>query len=508
MTYKPPVEKKIRLAEWSSSDFEAFTAANRQLSALTRGAGRSSKQFAKIRKDLLKAARAGMAQLCERIRNPIDVRAVADILDSDDHQDIRLTPELIDKLRRPRPLLTTLTLSLLISAYCNRHDQLGRADRLAGLGGLIMEQLELRKERRGGGALHRLAECSEMAFLGDAPRRLSEEARTAGNFEHAVDACGLAPYAQGRLVTLARCRYYIDSLNAIEVGENSPLLAQASEPKVCDARYDGNFLMGHAVLSVLIRRADAHHISDAWRGAILKIAGDPRVSPSHPLYQKWWARIDPKFVEKTKGWLTGFDLKLFLKALEQYGQAEGDLDLQRMYPARKRFLEGLIKQDLVMQSRLFISRSMEHYLKGAYKPKELPVYAIVKNDQRSMIYLNVDGVHILEGSHNRAMYGVPRLPSTSKILDADTDEFDERSLGLGLVEEFLREFKGVHRKPDRTDRNVLMKSHHPDSFSWQRTAIQYLKTHGVQVNPEHLFSPEDYKLFKRFHGILKYVPYR
>lgn len=508
MAYKMPVERKICLAEWDRSDFKVFAAANRRLSALARGAGRNSERFARTRRNLLTAARAGTRMLCEQIRDPIDVRAVADILDSEDHQDIRLTPELTDHLRRPRPALTTLTLSLLVSAYCNRHDQLGGPGGLASLGGLIARQLELRKGRRGGGALHQLAEHSEMVFQGDAPRLLFEEAKRTGHLERTVDACGLAPYAQGRLVILTRCRYYIDSLKAIDVGENSPLLAQVSESKVYDARYDGDSLMGHAVLSVLIRRADEHHISDSWRGAILKIAGDPRVSPSHPLYQKWWARIDPKHVEKAKGWLTGFDLKLFLKALEQYGQAEGDLDLLRMYPARKRFLEGLIKQNLVKQSRLFISRSMEYYLKGAYKQKELPAYAIVKNDQRSMIYLNIDGVHILEGSHNRAMYGVPRLPSTSKILDADTNEFDERSLGMGLLEEFLREFMGVHRKPDKTDRNVLMKSHRPDSFSWQRTAIQYLKNHGVRINPEYLFSPEDYKAFKRFHGILKYVPYR
>ncbi len=508
MAYKMPVERKVRLAEWDSSDFKAFVAANKRLSALAKGVGRSSKRFALIRENLLKAALAGARQLCEQIENPIDVRAVADILDSDDHRGIELTYELIDRLLYPRPVLTTLTLSLLVSAYCNRHDQLGGSDKLAALGGLIKRQLALRDGRRTGGALHRLAERSDMIFQGDAPRRLFEEAKRMGNLEQAVDACGLAPYTQGRLVILVRCRYYIDSLKTIEVGENSPLLAQVSESKVYDARYDGDSLMGHAVLSILIRRADAHHISDAWRGAILKIAGDPRVSPSHPLYQKWWARIDPNFVEKAKGWLTGFDLKLFLKALEQYGQAEGDMDLQRMYPARKRFLEGLIEQHLVKQSRLFISRSMEHYLKEAYKPDELPVYAIVKNDQRSMIYLNVDGIHILEGSHNRAMYGVPKLPSESKILDPDTTEFNERSLGMGLLEEFLREFKRVHRKPDGLDRSVLMKSHHPDSFSWQRTAIQYLKNHGVQINPEYLFSQEDYKVFKRWHGILKYVPYR
>ena len=154
------------------------------------------------------------------------------------------------------------------------------------------------------------------------------------------------------------------------VGADSPLLNKVTQPEIRDAPLNGEGeLIGHAVLRSLISRADANSVSDVWRNTILLIAGDPRVPPGHLNYLNWWSRLEPALTHKVRGWLAGFDLKLFLSALDQYGKDRNDKELQRMYPARKRFLEGLLEQGGVNNTRLFISRDMEHYLTTAFDKK-------------------------------------------------------------------------------------------------------------------------------------------
>ena len=129
----------------------------------------------------------------------------------------------------------------------------------------------------------------------------------------------------------------------------------------------------------------------------------------------------------------------------------------------------------------------------AFDKKELPAYAIVSGS-RSMIYLNVAGVHIIEGSHNRAIYGVPRLPQASRILDFGIRKFHERALGKGLLEKYAAEFNG-HR------RDQLEVRHRSKTFNWQYQVIQYLQLQGVTLDIEKLFTRQDYFRYKRIYGL-------
>ena len=111
-----------------------------------------------------------------------------------------------------------------------------------------------------------------------------------------------------------------------------------------------------------------------------------------------------------------------------------------------------------------------------------------------MIYLNVAGVHILEGSHNRAIYGVPRLPQASQILDFGIREFHERALGMGVLEQYEKEFNG-------NGGDQLKVTHHPENFNWQNKVIQYLQGQGVALDIEKLFTSDDYRRYKRIYGL-------
>ena len=496
----PPLPTlRFELRDWQEQDFASLRENTETLSAMAQSAGMGSRRFEEAQQALLTAAQRGEQALYERLRRPIDIRALSYLLCSqgDEARQIHLTPQLVSRLTGPRPQLSTLTLLQLISAWF-RHDRFKNSQGLRALGRLLQSQLEQRQNTRRTVMLSLYIEHRALLFAVDAASRLVKRAHAAGNFETIIEQYGLATQADSRLVTLARACYYVARLEALPVGADSSLLKKVTQPDIRDAPLDGEGeLIGHAVLRSLISRASANSVSDAWRNTILSIAGDPRVPKGHPYYLKWWSRLEPALIHKVRGWLAGFDLKLFLSALQQYGQDRNDADLQRMYPARKSFLEGLLNQGLVNNTRLFISRDMERYLIQAFREEELPAYAIVNDPRysRSMIYLDVDDVHILEGSHNRAVYGVPRrLPQASRILDFGTPEFDERDLGKGLLEQYAAEFNG-------DDSDQLEVSHHPENFNWQHKVIQYLQRQGVALNIEKLFTSQDYHRYKRIHGL-------
>ena len=487
---------RFELRDWQEQDFVRLRENTEKLSEMAESAGTGSRRFEEAQQALLAAAQRGEQALYERLRRRIDIRALSYLLGSegDEAQQIQLTPQLVSRLTGPRPQLAMPTLLRLISAWFRRYDRFNHPQGLQALGRLLQSQLEQRKNTGRTGLLPLYTEHRALLFSADAASQLATRAGAAGNFETTIEQYGLAKQSDSRLVTLARARYYLARLKALPVGADSPLLNKVTQPEIRDAPLDGEGeLIGHAVLRSLISRAGANSVSDAWRNTILSIAGDPRVPQGHLNYLNWWSRLEPALTDKVRGWLAGFDLKLFLDALEQYGQDRNDEDLQRMYPARKRFLEGLLKLGLINNTRLFISRHMKHYLRRTFKEEELPAYAIV-SDSRSMIYLDVAGMHILEGSHNRAVYGVPRLPQASRILDFGILEFDERVLGRGLLEQYAAEFNG-------DDSDQLEVSHHPENFNWQHKVIQYLQRQGVTFDIEKLFTPQDYRCYKRIHGL-------
>ena len=494
----PPVlpELRFELRDWQEQDFVSLRNNTETLSAMAQSAGTGSRRFEEAQQALLAAARRGEQALYDRLRRPIDIRALSYLLgsESEEAQSIQLTPQLVSRLTGPRRQLSTLTLLHLISAWCRRYDRFNNPQGLQALGSLLQSQLEQRQNASRTGLLSLYAKHRAMLFAVDAVSQLATRADAAGNFETTIDRYGLATQADSRLVTLARARYYLARLETLPVGADSPLLNKVTQPDIRDAPLDAEGeLIGHAVLRSLISRAAASSVSDPWRNTILSIAGDPRVPQGHRNYLNWWSRLEPALINKVLGWLAGFDLKLFLSALEQYGESRQDEEIQRMYPARKRFLEGLLEQGIVKNTRLFISPDMEQYLTTTFDKKELPDYAIVSGS-RSMIYLNVAGVHILEGSHNRAIYGVPQLPRASRILDFGIRKFHERALGKGLIEQYAAEFNG-HR------RDQLKVRHSSKTFNWQHKVIQYLQSQRVTLDIEKLFTPQDYFRYKRTHGL-------
>ncbi|PTL89069.1 hypothetical protein C6W88_19765 [Halomonas litopenaei] len=158
--------------------------------------------------------------------------------------------------------------------------------------------------------------------------------------EGAFSKFGLKGVDNGRYADVCRAHYYIEKLHEIDEKEWSPVFDELLHHDVSKAPYgrEGKRI-GHAALEVLIDRVS--EASEAWQDFMLSLAGDPRVSSRVKSYREWWAPLGDQRVEKVRGWFSKQDLRLFLQALEQYGEATDNAELKRMFPARRTFLEGL-----------------------------------------------------------------------------------------------------------------------------------------------------------------------
>ena len=261
----PPLPTlRFELRDWQEQDFVSLRENTKKLSKMAQSAGTGSRRFEEAQQALLAATQRGEQALYDRLRRPIDIRALSYLLcrQDDEARQIRLTPQLVSRLTGPRPQLSTLTLLQLISAWFRRYDKFNHPQGLQALGRLLQTQLEQRQNPGRTGTLSLYIEHRALLFAVDAASRLAKHAHAAGNFETIIEQYGLTTQADSRLVTLAHARYYLARLEALRVGADSPLLSKVTQPEIRDAPLDGE-LIGHAVLRSLISRTDVNSVSDA-----------------------------------------------------------------------------------------------------------------------------------------------------------------------------------------------------------------------------------------------------
>ncbi|ABP79166.1 conserved hypothetical protein [Stutzerimonas stutzeri A1501] len=141
------------------------------------------------------------------------------------------------------------------------------------------------------------------------------------------------------------------------LGDSDPVLDELLKPSVAKAPFEGARRIGHVALEILIDRA-GQEAGEVWQNFILNLAGDPRISSSAVNFREWWQPLGEERIQKVRGWLSKEDLRLFLQAVEQYGLETANMEMQRMFPARKRFLEGLFKLKLIRNTRLLLRISV------------------------------------------------------------------------------------------------------------------------------------------------------
>lgn len=483
--------------EWTERHFREFDQCTKRLSDISQKAGKTSDAFQKTSKNFqFLSTWKTFEDIIREIIKPIHVRAVTHLLLTSDtfREKVPISQRLLTTLEKPLGRLTNLTLLSLVRLWFEHFDKLCSPDVLKVFGKFLSERIESRVAKHNCSIeMKNLHEYAELIFKSDGPAQLINSLSQSEALDEIFNKPGLQGYESGRFQNICRMLYYIETLSKIPVGSDHSVLKEVQRAEVYNAPFDDRLLIGHRVLSILIDRTPDDKISDSWQNAILTIAGDPRVPKASPKYQKWWSFISASQINKVMGWLSGFDLKLFLEALEEYGRSSGNSDLQRMFPARKKFLEGLMRQNLVKKSRLFVGNSADSFLRSMYHNKNLPSYARVQDTYRCMLHLQVGNCHMIEGSHSFKMWIFSHIPEDECIFNYAKKYFTVYDLSTNILNSYeMKNNKNI------TYTNLV---HVSNSTNWQRQAIIFLSQNNVNIDIEDMLGISKYNYIKSRFGL-------
>ena len=260
------------------------------------------------------------------------------------------------------------------------------------------------------------------------------------------------------------------------------------------APYEGETLIGHAALEIVIDRVEGD-VPEAWQNFVLDIAGDPRVASASARYRKWWQALGQSRIEKVRGWLSKLDLKLFLDAVEEYGFEARDPTLQRMFPARKRFLEGLLDEGLVSGTRLMLGSHAERIIKRILGENSGLSYAKLASGMadKAIIYIDCGRFYLVEGSHNFKLWVYLAKPADI-LTDYNKIDFSHSQLTSRIP--------GLYRK-QYGDLPYFSVSHHS---MWQRRVFEFLGENGIGLDIEKFLIPSDYREYLSRFGLPYVAP--
>lgn len=448
-------------------------AATNEVKKLAHESGTQSDKFKQAFQSVAGSLKQGR-NLASALHSPVELRALALMFNTELASRIELSPLVLQKIRDVRAKPGSLLIEAIYSHYLNQYDQLQDTPAVESW---LIEVKKLRGE---------LTENVKHLLGGNGPKWLAEESHRRGrDFDEQIMQVGLDRYQSGRFLSVSKNIYYLEVLRSLRPNESHPILEEMQKKSVYDSRYDENSLLGHQILRILIEKAPVSEVDDAWLNVVLAIGGDPRVPPSHPNYRKWWSQLNSQLKQKVQGWLSKLDLRLFLEALEDFSYQPGNDALKRMYPARKHFLEGLLNKQLVTDTRLYLSPSAESYLKKTYRKEHLPSYSIVTDQGKSLIYVQLGSVHLVEGSHSCQLWIYESLDRTT----IDKNRVTYWSLTQGLASQM--QAKGLPHKANIT--------HHP-ALGWQNKAIVALQELSVPISAKDVLTSEDYRAYKRRYG--------
>ena len=446
---------------------------------LERKAGTGNKKFSKAWSAVVSAIENNI-DLADALDEPIKVRALAILLQMRSDEKIRLTKNVFTKIDQLRPTPSTLLIQSLYQHYLSLYDRLDYP-------AVVAAWLRKAMEKKG-----RLKDFHNYLLSDNGPKWLAEQCiANDREFSNQLSHLDLGSYSSGRFFSVAKRFYYVERLKVIPANQPDDLLLELQQRATFESRYDDKFLLGHIILTILIKRAPDSGVDDSWLNVIMAIAGDPRVPRTHLSHQKWWSRISPSLNTKVRGWLSRLDLRLFLEALKNYASHSGDDEIRRMFPSRKKFLEGLLDKELITNTRLYLSSGAKLYLRRNYKDEHLPNFSNIMGDSRSIIHVQLGKAHIIEGSHSCYLWIYPRLHPSAIVFDYEETHVRYSSLTGGLSQEMIAQ--GTPPEDNIT--------HTPANFSWQRKAIKSLNGIGVKITPEDVLSKKDYSLYLRKHGM-------
>lgn len=440
---------------------------------ISKRSGTGSDKFKAVFQELLAVIKYG-GNISDALKVALDLRALAIALKTAEARNVRLDYRVFEKINSIRDKPSSLLVESVYSHYLSYYDKL---DDLTA----VESWLRTAMEKRG-----QLDSNTTQILGGRGPKWLAESCHEQHvDFDVHVGRVGLGSYLSGRFLQNAKNIYYLETLRNLKPDEASDILDEVQKREVFESRYDEKSLLGHEILKILISRADDEKIPDRWMNVIMAIAGDPRVSTRSERYVRWWSQISSDHISKVRGWLSKLDLRLFLDALKDFSNQPGKDDLRRMYPSRKKFLEGLLEQKLVIGTRLFVTYEAKAYLEKQYKKEHLPSFSIVEGGgAKPLIYISLSRAHVVEGTHSCKFWVYRKLKGTAAVFNYDKQSFVYRDLTAGMDEQMW----GV-----QSEGSYAAVQH---SGQWQVKAAIALKELGVQIDASRLLTKEDYQSYK------------
>ena len=492
----PPYE--LPRVEWPVRQMERWTVLVEKAARMERATGQND-AFERMLAVLRNMASTGRFDgLADLLKRRLAARALSWLWLNDEVIASRLlNPRLMEALlEAQQPRLTRMTLQQLAQLYFRRFDLLDEREGLRQLlEQSLQEQLQKLPASRFDGAradpLLTLMQDGSWLLGLDGPSRLAERVRKAGReLGESFAQMGLQGFDDGRYGDVCRAHFYLETLRNLTVGEWDPVMDELLKPSVSKAPYQGNRRIGHAALEVLIDRA-GQEPGDAWQNFILNMAGDPRIASSAPNYREWWLPLGEARIQKVRGWLSKEDLRLFLQAVEQYGLETDNHELQRMFPARKLFLEGLFKLKLIRNTRLLLGGRAQLSVKRILGKEVKTSFAKMDGqmNDKAVIYLDCGDFHLVEGSHSFKIWVYLAAPGEA------LRSYERNTFSHGdLITIIPATYKKLY---PRLPYEAIVHTPH----TWQSKVFQFLADNGIALDIEQLLSKQDYKLQLAKFGI-------
>nr|WP_256359733.1 EH signature domain-containing protein [Stutzerimonas frequens] len=399
-------------------------------------------------------------------------------------------------LRAQQPRLTPMTLRQLAQLYFRRFDRLDEKEGVRELlERSLLQQLDLippsKIQTSRADPLVTLKREGHWLLGLDGPRHLAERVRQGGReLGETFMELGLHGFDDGRYGDICRAHFYLETLRHLPLGESDPVLDELLKPTVAKAPFEGTRRIGHVALEILIDRA-GQEPGEVWQNFILNLAGDPRISSTNERFVEWWRPLGEERIQKVRGWLSKEDLRLFLQAVEQYGLETANTEMQRMFPARKRFLEGLFKLKLIRNTRLLLGGKAQQSVKRILGKDVKTSFARMDGpmNDKAVIYLDCGDFHLVEGSHSFKIWVYLAAPGEA-LRTYERNTFSHQDLTTTVPGTYKKLYPGLPY-----DAFV----HTP--YTWQNKVFTFLADNGIALDIEQLLSAEDYRLQLRKFGI-------
>lgn len=490
----PPAEFPV--AGWSAQMLERWIVLTKKAATMEASVGNND-AYERTSAELHRMAQTlRFDALPEMLKRRITARTLTSLWLKNEVIELLNARLLTTMLRAQQPRLTPMTLRQLAQLYFRRFDRLDEKEGVRELlERSLLQQLDLippsKIQTSRADPLVTLKREGHWLLSLDGPRYLAERVRQGGReLGETFMELGLHGFDDGRYGDICRVHFYLETLRHLPLGEADPVLDELLKPTVAKAPFEGTRRIGHVALEILIDRA-GQEPGEVWQNFILNLAGDPRISSTNERFVEWWRPLGEERIQKVRGWLSKEDLRLFLQAVEQYGLETANTEMQRMFPARKRFLEGLFKLKLIRNTRLLLGGKAQQSVKRILGKDVKTSFARMDGpmNDKAVIYLDCGDFHLVEGSHSFKIWVYLAAPGeTLKTYERNT--FSHQDLTTTVPGTYKKLYPGLPY-------DAFVHTPH----AWQNKVFTFLAENGIALDVEQLLSAEDYRLQLRKFGI-------